>query len=114
MLNWFLILAAWILVIIFILRFFAVCSSRSRSNASHKMTWEEILEIDPYINDDAIKFEGLDKCIVGIDQRGFLVYSYNKIVDHFKGDGMSIEEAMEYIDFNVLGIKPDYYTVVYD
>ena len=51
---------------------------------------------------------------LGIDQRGFLVYSYNKIVDHFKGDGMSIEEAMEYIDFNVLGIKPDYYTVVYD
>ena len=81
--------------------------------AAHKITWEEILELDPIISDDAIKFTGLDDCITGIDQRGFLVYSYEKMVAHFQGDGMSLEEAFEYISFNVVGIKPDNYTVVY-
>ena len=81
--------------------------------AAHKITWEEILELDPFIADEAIKFDGLDDCITGIDQRGFLVYSYEKMVVHFKRDGMSMEEAIEYIDFNVIGIKPDNYTILY-
>ena len=114
MLNWFLILAAWILVNIFILRFFAVSSPRFRSNKAHKMKWEEILEIDPFISDDAIKFDNLDECIIAIDHRGYLVYSHNKMVDHFQKDGMSMEEAMEYIDYNVIGVKADHYTVIYD
>tara|TARA_Y100001938_G_C7958414_1_gene362979 strand:+ start:120 stop:467 length:348 start_codon:yes stop_codon:yes gene_type:complete len=113
MLNYILIFAAWIIVIFLILRFFSVCSDRGRKIVSNKITWEEILELDPYIADEAIKFDGLDDCITGIDQRGFLVYSYEKMVEHFKGDGMSMEEAIEYIDFNVIGIKPDNYTILY-
>jgi hypothetical protein len=108
-----LIFTAWIILVILILRFFAVCSSRGRKIVSNKITWEEILELDPFISDDAIKFTGLDDCITGIDQRGFLVYSYEKMVVHFQGDGMSMEEAIEYIDFNVIGIKPDNYTILY-
>ena len=50
---------------------------------------------------------------MGTDQRGLLVYSYDKMIAHFQKDGMSIEEAIEYIDFNVVGIKPDNYTVLY-
>ena len=110
---YFLIFTAWVVVIILILRFFTACSDRGRKIVSNKITWEEILELDPYIADEAIKFDGLDDCITGIDQRGFLVYSYEKMVAHFKGDGMSMEEAIEYIDFNVIGIKPDNYTILY-
>jgi|TARA_R100000479_G_scaffold90794_1_gene44706 hypothetical protein len=113
MLNYILIFAAWIIVVFFILRFFSVCSDRNRSGISTKITLEEILDLDPFISDDAIKFTGLDDCIVGTDQRGLLVYSYDKMIAHFQKDGMSIEEAIEYIDFNVVGIKPDNYTVLY-
>ena len=108
-----LIFTAWIILVIFILRFFAVSSSRGRKIISNKITWEEILELDPFVSDDAIKFTGLDDCITGRDQRGFLVYSYDKMIAHFEKDGMSIEEAMEYIDYNVVGIKPDNYTILY-
>jgi hypothetical protein len=62
----------------------------------------------------AIQFDGLDNCIIGSDQRGLLVYSYKKMLDYFSKSGMSMEEAAEYIEFNVVGIKPDNYTVVYD
>ena len=110
---YFLIFTAWIILVIFILRFFTVSSSRGRKIISNKITWEEILELDPFVSDDAIKFTGLDDCITGIDQRGFLVYSYDKMIAHFEKDGMSIEEAMEYIDYNVVGIKPDNYTIIY-
>ena len=110
---YFLIFAAWIIAFIFILRFFAVSRPQERINSANKITWEEIVELDFFISDDAIKFTGLDECIIGTDQRGFLVYCHNKMLDHFQGDGMDIEEALEYIDFNVVGIKPDNYTVVY-
>ena len=113
MLNYILIFAAWIIVVFFILRFFSVCSDRKRRVISNKITWEEILELDPFVSDDAIKFTGLDDCITGIDQRGFLVYSYDKMIAHFEKDGMSVQEAMEYIDYNVVGIKPDNYTIIY-
>ena len=111
---YFLIFTAWVIVIILILRFFTACSDRGRKIVSNKITWEEILELDLFIADDAIKFDGLDECIMGIDQRGFIVYSHDKMVDHFQGDGMSMEEAFEYISYNVVGIKPDNYTVIYD
>ena len=110
---YFLIFTAWIIVVILTLRFFAVSSCRERKEIFHKMTWEEILELDLFIADEAIKFDNLDDCIIGVDQRGFIVYSHDKMLDLFQGDGMSLEEAFEYISFNVVGIKPDNYTVVY-
>ena len=36
------------------------------------------------------------------------------MLDYFSKSGMIMEEAAEYIEFNVVGIKPDNYTVVYD
>ena len=104
----------WLLSLFLILRFFSVCKDNNRIVTCSSMTWEEILEFDLFVSDEAIKFTGLDDCITGIDQRGFLIYSYEKIVEHFeKEDGMSYEEAVEYIDFNVIGIKPDNYTIHY-
>tara|TARA_R100001460_G_scaffold62323_2_gene102366 strand:+ start:580 stop:804 length:225 start_codon:yes stop_codon:yes gene_type:complete len=64
--------------------------------------------------EEAIKFDGLDDCIIGTDQRGLLVYSHKKMLDYFSKSGMNVDEAAEYIEFNVVGIKPDNYTVVYE
>ena len=72
------------------------------------------MEIDTsFLCDEAIMFDDLDKCIIGSDQRSFLVYSYKKMLTHFSRD-MPTDDAAEYIEFNVVGIKPDNYTVVYD
>ena len=72
------------------------------------------MELDlSHCSDEAIRFTGLDDCIIGVDQRGFIVYSYIKMLAHFSRD-MTTYEANEYIQFNVVGIKPDNYTVVYD
>jgi len=73
------------------------------------------MEIDTStLCEEAIKFDGLDRCLIGTDQRGYLVYSFQKIVDYFQNEGMSLDDAVEYTEFNVVGIKPDHYTVVYD
>lgn len=51
--------------------------------------------------DEAIIFHGLEKCITGMDQFGYAVYDYSKMIDVFTEDGMTHEEAEEWIDFNV-------------
>ena len=45
------------------------------------------MEIDTsFLSDEAIMFDDLDNCIIGSDQRGFLVYSYKKMLTHFSRD----------------------------
>ena len=70
-------------------------------------------DCDFHFADEAIRFTGLDECAIGVDQRGYIVYSYQKMLEHFMKD-MSQEDAEEWIGFNVVGIKPDTYTVVYN
>jgi hypothetical protein len=53
---------------------------------------------------EAIRFTGLDDAILGTNQNGELVYSFELMIDSFMGDGMSYEEAVEWIDFNVVPI----------
>tara|TARA_R100001082_G_scaffold93525_1_gene60328 strand:+ start:107 stop:328 length:222 start_codon:yes stop_codon:yes gene_type:complete len=56
---------------------------------------------------------GLDDCIVGTDQNGYIVYDYKKIVNHFMlDDNMKLDEAIEYVNFNVLGLNGNF-TVVF-
>jgi len=62
--------------------------------------------IEEYLNQadpKAIVFEGLDLAIVGIDQNGLLVYDHHKMVQIFNSDGMTEDEAIEWIDYNVIG-----------
>ena len=67
------------------------------------------LNIDDYINalqEGAYVLTGLDKCVVGTDQNGYLVYDYEKIVNHFMvDDNMTLDDAIEYVDYNVLGLN---------
>ena len=68
---------------------------------------------DFHFADEAIRFTGLDECAIGVDQRCYIVYSYQKMIEHFMKD-MSYEEAEVWIGFNVGGIKPETYTVVFN
>ncbi len=74
------------------------------------------LNIDEYIDgldEEAIVLTGLDNCVVGTDQNGYLVYDYEKIVNHFMvDDDMTLDDAIEYVDFNVLGLNGNF-TVVF-
>tara|TARA_R100000963_G_C4593583_1_gene69880 strand:- start:94 stop:345 length:252 start_codon:yes stop_codon:yes gene_type:complete len=76
-------------------------------------TGSQYLEGEYYLDDEAIRFTDLDECIIGTDHRGYLVYCYNKMLRHFMKDMGTLEDAQEWIDFNVLGIKPDSYTIIY-
>ena len=55
------------------------------------------------MNENAIRFDGLDKAIIGTDHNGFFIYDYDIMVTLFCQQGMTQEEAVEWIDYNVLG-----------
>ena len=74
-------------------------------------------EIEIYIeqaNPEAIRFDGIDDAIIGTNQDGFLVYDYIKMIDAFMRQGMEGEEAIEWIDYNVLPVNAgNGFTVVF-
>jgi len=52
-----------------------------------------------------LKADGFDEAVIGMDLRtGVLVYSYSKCIEILeKRDSMTNEEAVEFMDFNVIG-----------
>ena len=65
--------------------------------------------------EDAQQLDGLDNALIGASTQGYLVYSYSKIVAEFINQGMSEEEAVEYTDYNVVGLDGNgNWTIVYD
>jgi hypothetical protein len=62
-----------------------------------------------YINqadEKAIVFHDLDDAILGLNQHGELIYGHGEMVDIFMEDHMmSQEEAIEWIDYNVIGVN---------
>ena len=60
----------------------------------------EIVEV--FGNETALKVDGYDDCIVGVDGDGRLVYDRMKMLDKL-GKDMSFEEAEEYFEFNIAG-----------
>jgi hypothetical protein len=63
----------------------------------------------------AIRFDGLDYAIIGTDQDGLLVYDYNRMLEVFMSEqGMDLEEAVDWIDYNVMGVMGGKgFTVIY-
>ena len=58
--------------------------------------------------EDALVLEGLDDAIAGVSDCGRLIYSYEKVLKIFKNrDGMSTEDAEEWVDYNVMGAQPN-------
>lgn len=49
--------------------------------------------------------DGLDDAIVGVEAEGDrrVVYDYDKMVEVFMSEGMTEEDAIEHISYNVMG-----------
>lgn len=54
--------------------------------------------------EDAVVFENpsYDDAIVGVTTNGEVVYDYSLMVECLVSDGMSVTDAMEFIDYNTL------------
>ena len=55
---------------------------------------------------DSIILDSMDDAIIGIDVDGHVVYSYDKCVDCMVKEGMTDEEAMEWVDYNTIRAIP--------
>lgn len=63
-----------------------------------------ILESD-LLCDGAIVLANLDNCISGISNNGLLIYSYEKLINHFiNEEEMTEDDAIEWIDYNIFGL----------
>lgn len=63
---------------------------------------EETLNDAGLLTKDAVVL-GIDSAVLGYTDPGILVYSYQKLIDHFvKEQEMDIGDAYEYVDFKVL------------
>ena len=64
----------------------------------------ELLE---YLAEDCLKLDGLNDAIVGVTSQGYLVYDYEKIIEVFMKEpsNMEYDEAVEFFDYNVLGLE---------
>jgi hypothetical protein len=67
------------------------------------MTLEQILEIFP--EEELLKADGFDDAIIGVEQTQLrLVYDIDKMRNILiEKEGMTFEDAMEYLDYNVFG-----------
>ena len=73
---------------------------------------EIIKEELSYINELALVADGFDDALIGIDQVDYVaVYDSDKCIDILMEDSdMTIQEATEYFEFNVLGSYVGEYT----
>ncbi len=62
---------------------------------------EQIVEY--YYDCDFLKADGFDDAILGVDETSMkLVYSVKKALDVLVKNGLTYEEAIEHMDYNVL------------
>ena len=55
------------------------------------------------INPDAVLWDGLDDCIIGITQDNVAVYDIHKMeLEIMKLQDCTFEEAVEWVDYNIL------------
>jgi len=56
--------------------------------------------------DEALILDGLDSAIAGESDCGRLIYDYSKTIKVFMDrDGMTQDEAIEWVDYNVMGVQ---------
>ncbi len=74
----------------------------------------DIKEIIAEANEDALFADGFDDAIIGYDSDLAVVYDYNKCLNILQDrDGMTENEADEYMEFNVIGAYVGIYTPVF-
>ena len=57
------------------------------------------------LKDGALILTGLEDTIAGVSDDGLLIYDYQKIVLFYEKQGMTTDEAVEWIDYNVMGVQ---------
>ena len=57
------------------------------------------------LNDGALILTGLEDTIAGVSDDGLLIYDYQKMISFYEKQGMTTEEAVEWIDYNVMGVQ---------
>jgi len=63
---------------------------------------------------DALKADGFDECIIGVTSKGCIAYDATKMLRQMcDKDGMSMDEAIEYFDYNIDGAYVGELTPVY-
>ena len=81
-----------------------------------KHSQEEIMEYIESLYPDSLLADGFDSCIIGITQgtdSGRVVYDVDKMVEVCMEDGMTYEDAVEYLEFNTLNAYVGQYTPAY-
>jgi hypothetical protein len=66
----------------------------------------ELLEgiVEYYADEEILKADGFDDAVIGVDEKTMrLIYSVGRCIEILVEDGMTMEDAMEYFDFNVSG-----------
>ena len=62
-------------------------------------------DFEHLLNDDALILDDLNHCILGVVD-GVLVYSYTRLIESFVEQGMAHDEAIDWVDFNIVGLSP--------
>lgn len=68
------------------------------------MTSEDLLIENDYENVIILKNESYDGALIGVSSDGRAIYDYDLMVEWLMNkDGMSAEEAADWIDYNTIG-----------
>jgi hypothetical protein len=63
--------------------------------------------LDQFPDTPILKCDGCDECVLGYEYNwdGLirLIYSVDKILTNLVGDGMDVDDAIEYFEFNIRG-----------
>lgn len=72
-----------------------------------RMTPKQILAELTEVNPEALTCDGLDEALVGIGRRcgqpTLAVYDFNKAVTLLQSEGLTVDEAVEHLEFNTVG-----------
>mgnify|MGYP006919672697 CR=1 FL=1 len=69
---------------------------------------DEMVEFIESFAEGAVVFPGCESALIGyasrINLEPIAVYSYNLLVEAHVAQGMTDEEAMEYVEYNIVGL----------
>ena len=68
------------------------------------------------LSENALYLHGLKDAIAGSSSCGKIIYDYEKVVAIFVKQGMTEDEAIDYVDYNVMGVQcnGDGFIMMYD
>jgi hypothetical protein len=64
-------------------------------------------------NPDAVLWDDLDDAVIGMTNNGNVAYDVTKIHEIFMSQGMNLDEAIEFTEYNILGAYVGEFTPVH-